>query len=480
MTRSFRTIASREAAPRRFAVLAGLAGALLLGGRGGGSSAEPTATETGAEKAKPATYVVVTVIDGDSNRRVPGAVVRIGDAAATTDRRGEAVLTAPRRSLTVEASAEGYTDRSQRFSFRESNRRTILVYRPALQWPMYGVNPARTQVQEEIEVRPPFRVVWSRSLGSLVEFPAVVSDGVAYVSSGDGTVRAISMRTGKVAWSRSLNTLMAASPAVSGNNLVVHTMGRGDVYVLRRSDGRVLWRTNIGSPIESSPVVEDGIDYFASWNGRVYALDLRRQRLLWSYRSGYKITASATLAGADLYIGDYGGRLLALNRATGRLRFAGPVNGKIYGTAAVARRRVFVPSSTGNSLTAFTTGGRRLWTRVTGNYVYSSPAVWKGRVFFGSYDGTFYCLRASDGATLWTLRTGGPISGAAVVVSGIAYAGNFAHNIYGVDAISGRVKVHFGHGQYVPVAGNARRLIFHGYSRIWALESKAVGALSGR
>ena len=431
-------------------------------------------------KPKRPQQVVVTVVNGDTNRRVAGATVSIGPRTASSDRHGQAIVQVRRRAtLIVRASADGYSARSEIFSFRPTRRRTIRIYRPVLQWPMYGVGPTRTQAQTAIRLRPPFRVVWSRSLRSLVEFPAVVSDGMAYVANARGTVWAISMRTGTVAWSRRLRTMMAASPAVVGNSLVVHTMGNGTVYVLRRSDGRILLRKYIGSPIESSPVVEHGIDYFGSWNGNVYAFDLRRRRFRWTFRSGYKITAAAALGRGSVFIGDYGGSLLVLNKRSGRLRFAPSVNGKIYGAAALSRGRVFVPSSTGNSLTAFTTSGRRLWTRVTGNYVYSSPAVWRGRVFFGSYNGIFYCLSAASGRTLWTLQTGAPISGAAVVVSGVAYAGNFGHRIYGVDASSGRVLIRFPHGEYAPVSGNGQRLLFHGYSRIWALgpkpAKKAVG-----
>lgn len=38
----------------------------------------------------------------------------------------------------------------------------------------------------------------SRGIGTLIEFPAVVSDGVAYIGNFRGTVRAISMRFGHV------------------------------------------------------------------------------------------------------------------------------------------------------------------------------------------------------------------------------------------------------------------------------------------
>jgi outer membrane protein assembly factor BamB len=142
----------------------------------------------------------------------------------------------------------------------------------------------------------------------------------------------------------------------------------------------------------------------------------------------------------------------------------------VYGTPAVLHGRVFVPSSTGGSLTAFSTGGRYLWRVGTGAYVYSSPAAWGGRVFFGSYNGVFYGVSASRGRVLWRVGTGGPISGAAVVVDGVAYAGSFSHHIVGVDAVSGHVLLRFAHGHYVPVSGNGMRLLFHGYSRLYAVE----------
>jgi outer membrane protein assembly factor BamB len=119
---------------------------------------------------------------------------------------------------------------------------------------------------------------------------------------------------------------------------------------------------------------------------------------------------------------------------------------------------------------AFTTSGSRLWSVSTGAYVYGAPAVWGGRVFFGSYNGVLYCVSAATGRILWTANAGGSISGSPAVVDGIVYAGSFAHRIIGVDARSGRVVFTFPHGEYVPVSGNAGRLLLHGYASLWAVE----------
>ena len=419
------------------------------------------------------TRVVVTVVDGDTHRRVRGARVVIGVRGDYANKRGRAYLPIKRRTaLPVRVSKPGYGARIVRMPFKQRRRVTVRLFRPDLQWTMYGANERRTQAPPHIKVRPPFKVVWSRGIGSLVEFPAVVADGVAYIANYKGHVYALNMRNGAVLWRhRPSRGKMASSPAVVGDDLIVHGMD-GIVRVLDRSNGRQRWHFRVGSPIESSPIVAGGLDYFGAWNGRVYALDLKRRMLRWSYRTGYKITSSAAIAGRTLYIGDYGGRLHALSTYTGKRRFVRSVNGRVYGTPAVAAGRVFVPSSTGNSLTAFTTSGRYLWRVGTGGYVYSSPAVWGGRVFFGSYNGRLYSVAAKNGRVLWSVPAGGPVSGAAVVVAGVAYAGSTWGRITGVDARSGRVVLRFPHGEYVPVSGNGRRLLLHGYSRVWAVESR--------
>ena len=420
--------------------------------------------------------VLVTIVNGDTHRRVRNARVEIGPHVARTNASGVASIRLRRRApLVVDVAAAGYTARSIRMPFHLRRKVTVKVYDPDLQWRVYGADSRRTQTHTDIKLRPPFRIVWSRGVGALVEFPAVVSDGVAYVGNYKGTIYALDMRTGRYVWKYDPpGGKMASSPAViDARRLVVHGMD-GVVRALDRRNGRLLWAKRIGSPIESSPVVRAGIDYFGAHNGRLYALDVRNGRLRWVRSLGYKITSSAALAGRTLFIGDYGGRLLALDSRTGRTRWARSVNGRIYGTPAVAAGRVVVPSSTGGSLTAFTTGGRYLWRAQTGSYVYSSPAVWGGKVFFGSYDGRMYAYSLASGRRLWSVAAGGPVSGAVVVVAGVAYAGSTWGRITGADARTGRVLLRFPHGEYVPVSGNGRRLLLHGYSRIYAVEPARV------
>jgi outer membrane protein assembly factor BamB len=435
---------------------------------GGAPSDEAVAP---AASCKPA-LVRVTVMNGDTHKPVRGARVSVANRVVESNAKGQVWHRLKcRRSVPVHITAKGYLAKLARPPFKQRKRVVVRVYRRSLQWTMYGATPERTQAQRHIAIRPPFRVAWTRGLGALIEFPAVVSEGVAYIANYRGTVRAISMRNGKVGWRRNLHQKNASSLAIWRDKLVLHTM-RGRVWVLQRSNGRVLWSKYVGSAIESSPVVRYGVDYFGAHNGRLYALDLERRKFRWVRGGNCKITSSAAISGGMLFIGDYCGRVLAVRSRNGRTFWTSGVNGKVYGTPAVLGRRVFVPSSTGGSLTAFSTGGRYLWRVGTGSYVYSSPAVWAGRVFFGSYNGRMYAVSASRGRVLWSVRAGGPISGAVTVVGGVAYAGSTRGRIVGADALSGRVLLRFPHGEYVPVSGNGRRLLLHGYSRLYAVDPK--------
>ena len=262
-------------------------------------SAQPKPRPDAARPTRPRLRlrkVQVTVVDGNTLARIRGARVTIGGRSALTDRNGVAHVPLRRHSALMTAVARnGYIRKAVRLYFHAHPKSSVRLYRPGLQWTMYGATPQRTQAQTAIHVRPPFRVIWSRGIGSLIEFPAVVSEGVAYIGSFRGSVEALDMSTGHVVWRRDLPARkMAASPAVWGDRLVVHDMD-GHVWLLRRGDGRPLWRFDAGSSIESSPVVRDGIDYFGTWNGVMYALDLQSRRVVWRRYDGCKITSSASL-----------------------------------------------------------------------------------------------------------------------------------------------------------------------------------------
>jgi outer membrane protein assembly factor BamB len=415
---------------------------------------------------------LVRVLDGDKGRAVKGATVRIGDASALSDGRGVARLeveSAGRARARI--SAPGYIPRVLRVSLDSDRPETVGLWRRDLQWPLYGATPARTQAHPAIKLRPPFRAVWQRDMGSLLEFPAVVWEGVAYISNFRGKLTAISMRDGRVVWRKRIGTAVASSPAIDEKRreLVVTTKTPGRVTIIDMDTGKIRWR-RATARAEPSPLVARGIAYFGDEGGRMYALDLRRRKMRWVFSGAAKITSSPALVGRRLYFGDYAGRVFALDTRSGRRVWTGNAGTRVYGTVAVGGGRVFAPSVfSGLSALSARTGALR-WRIPVGVYLYSSPAYYRGRVYFGTYAGAVYCVDARSGRILWRRSTGAPVSGAIVVIAGVVYAGSFNDRITAWHWRTGRTLWRFPHGRYVPVSGNGSRLLMHGGGKIWAME----------
>jgi outer membrane protein assembly factor BamB len=410
----------------------------------------------------------IRILDGDTGKLVRRARLRVRGTTVTAEG-GIVHVDSPGRATAV-VSAARYASRRVKLDLRERRQDTVKIWRPALQWPMYGANPARTQVHPGIKLKPPFKVVWRRELKKLVEFPAVVWEGTAYVNTINGFLRAISVETGRVRWKRRIGTLMASSPAIDPKRrvLVTTTMEPGDMKVIDMETGRVRWREAIGRS-EPSPVIRKGIAYVGDAGGDVYAIDLDRRRVRWAFHGGVKITSSMTLAGNRVFFGDYAGRVFALNARTGRVLWRGSAGSRVYGTLAYAKGRVYAPSVFSGLSALSARNGLLLWRFPVGAYMYSSPAAFRGRVYVGTYAGAVYSLDASSGRVLWTGRAGGQVSGAVQVVAGVVYAGVLQHRITAWNWRNGRRLWSFPHGQYVPVSGNGSRLILHGKRTIFGV-----------
>jgi outer membrane protein assembly factor BamB len=432
-----------------------------------------TGTHAVAPPAPPAPEVAIRVVDGDTAKPVDGARVTVSGQAAETSRRGTAQLTGSRRrAAMLRVSAPGYVPRIVRVDMRKDATHKVAVWRAAVQWPLYGANPARTQVHPAINLRPPFRRVWMRRMGGLLEFPAVVWEGVAYVNQIYGWLHAISMKNGRLLWKQRVGTRMASAPGIDPVRrlLVVTSMSPGYVSVVDMDTGRVKWRFYSGRA-EPSPVIRDGVAYFGAANGNVYALDLDRRRPRWVFRGGVKITGSPSLVGNRIFVGDYAGRVVALNARTGRRVWTGSAGGRVYGTTAVAGGRVFAPSVFSGLWALSARTGRLLWRVPVGSYLYSSPAVFRGRVYFATHGGYVYSADARSGRVRWTRPAGGRVGGAVQVVAGLVYAAS-PGRISAWNWRTGRPVWTFPRGKYVPVSGNGARLLLHAAKQIFAVESR--------
>ena len=436
-----------------------------------GEGDEPVAADTAryatTERRRPPTppppATAVHVVDGDTGKPVAAGSRRRprrrgeGDAEGRGGaRRPAPPLRGPRLRSGLRR-AHGASSTSGAGSTIESSSGA-----PSLQWPLYGANPARTQAQAAIKVRPPFRIVVAAG-DRRVDGVSRHDLGGSRLRPHDGRHAARDLDEERP---RSLEAATSARswpprPAIDPERgvLVSTSMQPGYVTVRSLETGKLRWRYYTGLT-EPSPVIRDGVAYFGATNGNVYALDLDKRKPRWVFHGGVKITSSPALVGNRLYFGDYAGRVFALDARNGRVIWRGSAGGRVYGTVAVAGGRVFAPSVFSGLSALSAKSGRLLWRISAGSYVYSSPAAYRGRVYFGAYNGLVYAVVGRLGPRALDARRRRPgLRGAVQVVDGLVYAASLEGRTSAWNWKTGNTVWTFPHGKYVPVSGSGERLL---------------------
>jgi outer membrane protein assembly factor BamB len=350
-------------------------------------------------------------------------------------------------------------------------------------WPMFGLNPARTRYLPARGVKPPFRKLWRFTERPLLEFPPIYVAGKLYFVDNNGTARALDADTGKVLWERSIGRLNASSPAYYRHRLYIVNLVPGHIVKLDAKTGRVIWRRSLPGRAESSPVVIDRTVYFGCEDGNLYALSTISGNVRWATALGGPIKSAPAYFGGILYVGDYGGYMNAVDAKTGKLKWQSGslgqgfgTSGQFYSTPAVAFGRVYAGNNDNRVYSFDLKDGTLAWSYSTGGYAYSGPTVSTTRhapptVYIGSFDGNVYALDAKDGSVRWSRSAGGQVVGSLSAIGDIVYVAEFTNNsTSGFMMRSGKRVFRYRRGTYSPVISDGRRIYLTGYSSLTALE----------
>ena len=178
----------------------------------------------------------------------------------------EVAFTAPRKAATTKPVSAPSKDKTKAKAFS---------------WPWYGYSAARTRdFIAPANLAPPMHVGWSYHTGALLEFPPSIEGDHLYFLDDSGFAREIDSLTGKVLWTRKVGTLAAASPAIDARAGLLfmpilsdrsHTPGDGRFVALSMKTGRVKWSRPLPAGSESSPIVSGDSVYFGDGGGTLYA-----------------------------------------------------------------------------------------------------------------------------------------------------------------------------------------------------------------
>ena len=309
----------------------------------------------------------------------------------------------------------------------------------------YGYDDRRLRFAPGIDLRPPFRRIWTFRGRALLEFPPAVAYGRLYLPTFDGRFYALDSRR-RARRSGAIAPAAAAgpSPAVRGARRLRHVHRAPiDLRRLRPRDGIVVaydadsgrivrQRTTFGLN-ESSPLVAAGRVYVGDWDGRIWALDARTGRTRWTPRpaAGSRgcspcpaagCTSATTTEASTPRMRPAGLRLARLGATTARRA------GRLYSTPAVGYGRVFIGNTDGKVYAYGAASGRLLWSRA--RVVRSQPSLsgaWL--ILVGSYDHSFYALMPRRATSAGAGRTAR--SRSASVIAIVVYFSTFAERTQG-------------------------------------------------
>jgi outer membrane protein assembly factor BamB len=259
----------------------------------------------------------------------------------------------------------------------------------------------------------------------------------------------------RVAWHKALvaPALLEWKPLEPGGPAVDPASGRVVVGTrdgkLRafQPDGTALWEFETGGSFDAAPLIDDGVVYAGSDDGRFYAIDLAKGRELWRYDAREEVGTTPVIAKGIVYVATLQDTLLALDAKTGawkwqhRREASGQFTIRGAAGPTVTGGVVYAAYSDGWAAALDAASGVARWERrvaPAGDFadIDSTPQVSGARVYVAAYSGAVLALEASSGKVLWETKLPGALrlklSGGTLVAVGTA-------SVVGVDPKDGRV-----------------------------------------
>jgi outer membrane protein assembly factor BamB len=295
-------------------------------------------------------------------------------------------------------------------------------------WSQLGYDPQRTADQpfdhvlsEEVTPGKAYRMMpyWVYSAPAAIETSPAVADGLAFAGDQSGTISAVRIANGALAWSAAAGGIVTGSPAVDrGAGLVVAGSSNGTVSAYKEQTGKRAWRVTTAGAVTSSPLVYGGVVYVGAQNSRLYAISASTGQVRWSAALAGPATGSPALdpATSTVVIGDGSGAVTAFKAGatSASTLWSAQVGGAVDNSPVIAQGRIFVGAANGTVYSLAESSGTIQWSKSVGPAVTGQMAYQGGHLYVGASDGSLTALSSGSGSTIWSDPLAGPVTGVSV------------------------------------------------------------------
>ena len=303
---------------------------------------------------------------------------------------------------------------------------------------------------------PPLELAWTYNAGAGFgrDGPVVIGDHIL-VSTRNGDLHAVSVKSGRRLGIKSFGDALEAAPMVRGRTMYVPVdLGRRALYAFDMEAGNVIWRRGGASITAGLQPLETG---FVSVDTRSVVRHHQGQSILWSRAldEGMFVHASPILAGGHIVVADEAGLVQGLDPEDGSIAWSTALGTPVYtamatgpGSTRDAGGSASLPAADG-LLVISTTRGRVVALHASDGRIqwdYTGPdttvrvataATDRESVVFGSSNGTVTSLELGTGAVQWQWKAPDAVVAAPHLNEHAVYVGSMGHMIYALDRQSG-------------------------------------------
>lgn len=227
--------------------------------------------------------------------------------------------------------------------------------------------------------------------------PPVATDTHLFLTSRDGSLRALQWPRGEVLWQRLESDVAGVTPY--GDDLVVSTGAA--LARLGSEDGAERWLTALSAASVTPPTVHGGHGYVGTRDGWLHSVRLADGGHTFKVEVG-QLAAPPSAAGGVLLIPARAGEVHAFDTVKREVVWSYDLEGEQWSTPVIWREYVYVVSW-GQRLHALSLkSGDDVWTRPLPAPVTAAPVVAAGNLYVATESGDLIVLDARSGRVLFT------------------------------------------------------------------------------
>ena len=221
---------------------------------------------------------------------------------------------------------------------------------------------------------------------------------------------------------------------------------QGDVFALKASDGSQIWRRGIDGGVTGRLVSTKQALVFGSIEGRVWSIDkLNGANSVGWPKSGVKlpdpIWAGVAVQGDTAYAATMGGDVFALALSDGRPVWNKPfhVSGAVGDLALVAPNRLFVPSLNKSVYVVDTSTGQAIAPGAQAtDWVWMQPAMKGSIAYYADFSGSVFSLDITSGVATSIGSVGAKVKSSPVLVGDVLVLAARDRNVTFFDIKEGK------------------------------------------